>query len=95
MMKVIWRPYFTDNELAQIERAGTIPGRYETEVDARFVKPHEIIAEVAELEHQNSSGEWFGKSEKMVVLDPPELAGTWYITVDYSPEFHAQKAKTA
>lgn len=90
-MKVIWRERYNKVAVEAMTKRGTLP-RNETEID---YEPSELgfdgedaAAVIAHIANQQDS-ECFHNGGELVILEPPEWAGTYDISVDYEPTFTA------
>lgn len=87
MTKVVWREWYSDTVVEQLEAMGTLP-RYETEIDTQF-EDGEGVARLIAVDTSSHDAESFRTETEIVILEPAEFAGTYKICVDYEPSFHA------
>lgn len=90
-MNVIWREWYNESAVEAMTKLGTLP-RNETDVG---YEPGEFGFDGAdaasEIAHQanREDPEAFRNGGEIVILEPPEWAGTYDIDVDYEPTFTA------
>jgi hypothetical protein len=90
--KVIWRPYYDAEAVAQLTAMGTLE-RYETYVDAANIDMRcgeDVAAEVARLSHNDDSAS-YPEGGALVILEPAEIAGTYMVHTDWEPSFSASR----
>lgn len=90
MTKIVWREWYSADLVAVLEKHGTLP-RNENCVDTLWMDGGDVAAELAALSNRNDS-ESFSRGGSIVILEPPEFAGTYHVSVDYEPCFSAHKA---
>lgn len=90
-MKVIWREWYNDFVVETMTKLGTLP-RNETEVIPKYfgqmLNGAEAASEIARQANREDP-EAFRNGGEIVILEPPEWAGTYDIEVDYEPTFTA------
>jgi hypothetical protein len=90
LLKVVWRPYYKADAVAQLTAMGTIE-RNETYIDCDDVDHRwgdGVAAEVARLCHADDSTCYL-KGGSIVILEPASIAGTYMIHTDWDPSFSA------
>jgi hypothetical protein len=92
MATVVWREWFNDAAVKQLEAMGTLP-RNEIEIDDFEADDGQAVAcTIAEQAHQEDS-ECFREGGKIVIVEPAPIAGTYDICVDYDPSFSAFRSE--
>jgi hypothetical protein len=86
---IIWREWFNKAAVSEMEKMGTLPWN-DVEIDVFGMDGEEVAAEVAEEVNERDC-ERFQESGKIVILEPPEFAGTYEISVEYRPSFYASE----
>lgn len=90
-MNVIWREWCNESDVEAMTKMGTLP-RNETQInlepDPRYNEGADAAEEIARLVYWQDP-EAFRNGGKIVILEPPEWAGTYDIEVDYEPTFTA------
>ena len=91
MTTVVWREWFSPEAVKYLTEIGTLS----REVDEVELGPGDDGASVAEAiveaVHNDGDDEWFREGGRIVILEPPELAGTYRIHVDYDPTYTAYR----
>ncbi len=91
MTTVVWREWYSPETVAALTKMGTLP-REEAEVTlGPGSDGADVAREIVEFCQQHGDGEWFREGGRLVILEPPELAGTYTIHVDYSPSYTAYR----
>lgn len=90
-MKVIWREWYNESAVEALTKMGTLP-RNETEILLKYFwhgfDGADAASEIARQANQQDP-EAFRNGGEIVILEPPEWAGTYDIEVDYEPTFTA------
>lgn len=91
MTKIVWREWYSDDALLQMEKMGTVP-REEIEIDTYLCDGDDVAAAIAEKCHADDS-ECFRNGGEIVILDPAEFVGHYTITTEYEISFRAFERK--
>ena len=86
-IKIVWRDCYNEAALAAIEKHGTLD-REEIELEGCLMDGEEAAAMIAEKVNEHDF-ERFRDGGHLVILEPAEFAGTYSISVDWQPIFHA------
>ncbi len=87
-MEVKWREYFNTETAKELEEMGTLPIETTNIDDPTICSGEEVAVYIAEYINP-SDPERFHDGGTIVILEPVQFAGTYYIDVQYEPIFSA------
>lgn len=90
MPQIVWREYFNEAAVKQLTDMGTLPRNVFEIEDIEAVDGEEIAAAIAQEAYDNDPSS-FTEGGDIVIVDPPEFAGKYYVEPEFRATFWASR----